>query len=390
MLRASDFSYSATATATDVRMPSTAVLGISSADRHLRVAPTGIEVPEWDPLVTYDVDDEVRQGANYFRSLITANIGNDPLLTLDSDWVAIDEPVGYVSRGSRGTPFDFTINNRGQLLNGFFTRCAVTEFSFTYAIPTITARNNRLCIKVRPNNTGSVLTFFPSIANGFYTVAQLAAAIQVAVRATNASMAGFTMTVDAPSGSFLAASNNTTTFAFVPVNALNPASGITGVLRSQYNAGRTQLFDQIGGAVGSGTLSSEYTLATSVQLATPYLLSTKFIDVVCAKLTANQASRDGSTSAQPRDILCRIYLEAEQEELNPEALGSQPFRVYRDFANPKQIAWDPAVPIAGLEFQLFDDQGFALSTYNAPSTTSLVFNDKDQPDWAMSLLCSEN
>lgn len=388
-----DYGYSSTSTGTDIRVASTAVLGISSADRHVGPAQTinPVAVPEWNVAVTYDVNDIVRQGPDYFISLVSANIGNDPDLTLGTSWDITDEPVGYVSRPGAGSPFNFTITNRGQLLNGFFTRIAVSEFSFIWGIPTITERNNKFCLKYSSLGVGPVRTLFFTVPNGFYTLTTLAAAIQTLVQA-NINLSSFTITANTATGEFLAQTNTATTFAFVPVNAANPASGLTGDMRTQYLAGRTQLFDMMAWRVGTGTLATptpEYTLSAVQRSGVSSLLSTKFVDVVCAKLTANQASRDGSTNGQPRDILCRLYLEANANPADiPSELGAEPFRVYRDFANPKVIGWEPSVPVAGLEFQLYDDQGFPLSTYSS-STTALVYNDADQPDWECSLLCSE-
>ena len=432
------------ATGVDIRPPATAVLGVSSMDRHPQPAPTtypawnaatvykigdrvsfgGLPyqalvgntnvtptgnpltweliqptspLPPWNIATTYDTGDMVSYNDESYISLVAANVGNDPLLTLGTSWDLIDSPFEFRVRTGPGTPFAFQINTQQPLLSGYFTRLAVTEMSLVYALPTITYRNNKIGIKYNTAAGQPTFTRYLTIPSGWYSVTQLANELQTQVRSATG-ITAFTVTVNVPSslnenaGVFQCASNGLQQFAFIPVNPLDPAAGMTGaaysVIRTQYLQGRQQLFDQLGFAPNTGTLATQYNLATQYTTGVVSLLSTKFIDVLCSKLTANQNTRDGDTSQRPRDILCRLYLEAQAESLNPENLGSQPFRVYREWSFPKQIAWSPDVTIGGLEFQLVDDQGFALSTYETAAVVGYL-NDNQQPDWNMTLLASE-
>lgn len=432
------------ATGVDIRNPATAVLGISSADRHpppspttypawsastaykigdrvsfgglpyqalianTNVIPSGFPLtweliqptsplPPWDVLTTYDTGDMVSYNNDSYISLVAANVGNDPLLTLGTSWDLIDSPYEFRTRTGQGNPYNFQISTQQPLLSGYFTRVAITEMSFVYALPTITFRNNKICIKYNAGVGTPTFTRYVTIPSGWYSVTQLANELQTQVRAVTG-IAAFTVTVNVPSslnenaGVFQCASNGVQQFAFTPVNPLDPAAGMTGaaysVIRTQYLAGRQQLFDQLNFAPGTGTLATQYTLSTVYTTGVVSLLSTKFVDVLCAKLTANANTRDGDTSQRPRDVLCRLYLEAAAESLNPENLGSQPFRVYREWTFPKQIAWDPEVSIGGLEFSLVDDQGFPLGTYETAAVVGYL-NDAQAPDWNMTLLASE-
>ena len=431
------------ATGVPIRPPSTAILGISSADRHVSVstvsypqwsastayligsrvtyggipyqaiaastnqAPPNVlywEVvlpttpyPAWDIATTYEIGDLVSYNDVSYISLVAVNVGNDPLLTLGTSWDETDGPYQFRTRTGRGSPFAFSISTQQPLLSGYFTRIAVTELEFTYALPPISPRNSKIGIKYNTGVGTPVSTRYLTIPSGFYTPAQLAAALQAQVIA-NTSLSAFTATINVPSslnenaGVLLCQSNTTSQFAFVPVNPLDPASGMTAapfsVLRTQYLQGRKQLYDQLNFAPNVGTIAGEYTLSTIVTTGPVSLLSTSFVDFVVPRLTANANTRDGDTSKAPRDLLCRVYLEAIADALNPENLGSQPFRVYREWSFPKQIGWDPEAQIGGLDFQLVDDQGFPLGTYDSSAVVGYL-NDSQQPDWNLTLLATE-
>lgn len=393
-----------TTSGVDIRQPSTALFGVSSADRFRTpdlIASDFAPYPTWDPLVTYEIGDKVQQGEDFYVSITSANLGNDPDLTLATNWDYTDPPVSYVSRPGNTSPFAFTLQSNQNFLTGYFTRLALTEITFTWAIPTITARNNYLGIKY---NTGTgIQTRTLTIPSGWYSLAALAAAVQAAVRAIAGNPLGaFTCTVNQDIGSFTAATNSAATFSFVPNNpysAILGGAGSNPLTKAQPD--RIQLYDMMNWASGVGTTSTTYTLATSQTSGVASLLSTKFVDIVCERLTVNQSTRDGDTGSRPRDVLARLYLTDTNNSagapmisggttaVNAAAsLGSQPFNLYKEYGFPKQIAWDPNCPIGNLVFALYDDQGFPLTTMQT-NATNAQFDDKNMPDWSFTLLASE-
>jgi hypothetical protein len=122
------------------------------------------------------------------------------------------------------------------------------------------------------------------------------------------------------------------------------------------------------------------------------MLSTPFIDVTCDGLTYNQSLKDGDTGQINRTMLTRIFLTPESFTGNMANLGSAPILVHRQFSFPKQIKWNPNQPIGNLRFQVYDSQGYLLSTYEGLSgeaTNPVTHWDSDMGDWNMTLLVSE-
>ena len=287
----------------DIRVPSTALLGISSIDR--------------------------------YTNLAEKNAGS--LLGPDK------------------SPFNVTITRNQPILSGFFTRIAVTEFMLRWYMPTVTANNNRIRIRYRVGGVapGVIYTItLPStgISTGatWYNPTTLAAALQALIRTATGNV-GFTLIADANTGIFSANSNNTDTFVFSPL-----------VDTSYPN--RTTLFEMMNW--GGQEASPVFTVSQTSGV--PSMLRTQFIDVVCNQLTANQSVKDSDSGNISRDVLCRIYLTNEGITNNPAFnLGTQPFVIHRQFSDPKQIRWLNNMNIGGvLTFELFDDQGYPLESGN--------------------------
>jgi hypothetical protein len=122
------------------------------------------------------------------------------------------------------------------------------------------------------------------------------------------------------------------------------------------------------------------------------LLSTPFVDIVCDGLTYCQSLKDGDSGDINRTMLCRLYLTPDAFTGNMANLGSNPILIHRTFPFPKQIRWLPNQPIGNLRFQVFDSQGYLLTTNEGvfgTATNPPTYYDSDQGDWSMSLLVSE-
>ena len=122
------------------------------------------------------------------------------------------------------------------------------------------------------------------------------------------------------------------------------------------------------------------------------MLSTPFVDIVCDQLTQNQNLNDSDTGDIARTMLCRLYLTPDAFTGNLANLGHNPILIHRCFPFPKQIRWSPNQPIGNLRFQVYDSQGYILTTFEGLTgsmTNPPNFYDSDMGDWSMTLLVSE-
>lgn len=324
---------------------------------------------------------------------VTTRPSSTSLLTIDSE----DRYDGNY-RNSRGgrfgndpniTPYDFTINKQESLMNGFFTRIAVTEVVMNWTIPNINKKSNQMDVKYT-DSLGNVLLATITVPVGFYTPKQLAAIIQGLVRTgTGGNLLNFVMTYGA---------NNLPTFTYTSGASVSP-SGVAlqplpyNSTTYPYPNTTKQLFDVLGFTNGNAAL----TLGT-IGGITSYAQWCRYVDIVSPQMTYNQPLKDNSTQPVSRDALCRVYLDQVSGSFNANKVapnedafvptGTQPFVIYHDYAHPKQINWTPNQPVGQLTFQVYDDTGALLSeVVSASSFTGAIATGGD---WSMTLQVSEN
>jgi hypothetical protein len=284
------------------------------------------------------------------------------------------------------TPYNFSITRNQSILNGFLSRVAVTEINFPWAIPNINVKTRSILYSYQPFNQ-PVTTGTINLSIGFYTPTQLAAAFQAAVIAQAGAVA-FTMAYgddntnfgSEPSFSYNAGGGGETpnTIAFFPLP--------TNTAAYPYPDQTKQLFDVLG---FNTTFNSELAPFAQTNRYT-YCQAIRYVDIVCPQLTYNQALKDTMSQNVARDSLCRVYLGDANipgnVDLASDAFcppGCQPFTIYRNFSNPKQIQWLGNQPVPGkLDFQVYDDTGALLS--ESIGTDGLAL------DWSMTLLVTEN
>ena len=272
------------------------------------------------------------------------------------------------------SPYMFNIVKNQALLNGFFKRIALTEIVFPYYVPNINSRTDT--INVSDNGGAFAAVTIP--AAGFYSPSALAAILQTQLRTATANAS---LTVAYIEGRFVIATNTADTIAF--------ARGNYGGLGARIN--QFQLFDLL-------NMGPQNTIqSTSQTTGVTRCRYTEYIDIVSSQLTYNQKLKDASSDKIVRDVLARIYLETEDNLIQPywngttevisqnDIPGTYPFTINRKFPMPKQIRWDETQPLGNVTFEVYDDKGELLSSYlgaNAPDYT--------MPDWRFSLLVSEN
>ena len=286
-------------------------------------------------------------------------------------------PVGATGVNASISPYNFTLNSNQNLLSGYFTRIGVTELDFTWCIPTITSdRNDSIIISFRPGGIGAITNYTITLPAGWYTPTTLATALQAAIRSATGSTT-FTMVYNStadPSYNYVfrAASGNADTFEFSRFGAGSDGNRITLFEMMNWNPATT-----------------DAVLATSEISGVPTMLNTPFVDFVCAGLTQNQGLRDGDTGEITRSIITRLYLFPDGYTGDPALIGSQPFRIVKQFSNPKEIKWSANQPIGNLTFQVFDSQGCPLGTRTGVALNGDAIFDANKVGWNMSLLVSE-
>lgn len=290
----------------------------------------------------------------------------------------VDSADRYASVQDRAagttSPYQFNIVKNQALLNGFFKRIALTEVVFPYYIPNINSRTDS--INVSENGGAFSTVTIPTL--GFYSPSALATILQTQLITATANPA---LTVVYSNGRFVISTNTADTIAF--------ARGNYGGLGARIN--QFQLFDLLN-MTPQNTIQS-----TSQTTGVTRCRYTEYIDIVSSQLTYNQKLKDASSERIVRDILARVYVETEDNLIQPywngtteiitrnDIPGTYPFTITRKFPMPKQIRWDDTQPLGNVSFEVYDDKGELLSSY-----LGAQFPDYTMPDWRFSLLVSEN
>jgi len=241
-----------------------------------------------------------------------------------------------------GTAWDFTIQKKQSILNGFFTRIGATEVVLEWDKYNIVTGKNDTLIFAQSAAPNSVTVELPE---GFYTVAEV---LDASVTQLNAATTAGRYAVERVGGLYGIVDTTTITF-----------TGVTGTLAPQMN------FAVAGDAV----------LPVAPDLR-PY----RYIDFISTQLTYNQNLKDATTNVSDQNVLVRWYMSFDNPVPSdqygfPILMGYQPFYLRRLYNPPKQIAWENNMPIGQLGFQVVDHTG-AVITGNG--------------DWLMTLQVSEN
>lgn len=285
------------------------------------------------------MDTEPGDTGQAIRMPATAN------LLLDSvDRYNDGDLTGWI-RGADPPGNSFTIQRGKALLNGYFTRVAISQISLDYAVPTVLAPsetwdgNNQF----RITNTVSAVTSTITIDEGYYTAASLAAEIQVKLRASAAGSALSTCAIDPLTQKVVITSGGDAGVIF----ALPPAVG-----RLEERTYRLLGFNGAGQAtIGPGITATR----------TPYLSYTTYVDIRSEALTSFQRVKDADSAYYDKTaLIARVFLVPGNSVTPSNALSQAPVTVTVDYATPKQCKWSPNQAIFNLDFQVYDDQGQLL------------------------------
>ena len=325
-------------------------------------------------------------------NVFTSRLSSTAILAIDSEdrYRNYDEAT-TISDLNR-SPYSFSINKPSSLMNGFFTRLGVTEVVFPFVIPNINVNTNRIVFawyNAGVFQAAQILT----MPIGFYTPAQIASELQTQIRAINPLLNAFTMTYGVQTVGLTAPTQrpifeyNAVTAGITVFFTKIPAAGVPSPIRDRT---KKQLFNLLGFTAINGTAPPG--LASGFGLDT-YCQATRYLDIVCSQLTANQSLKDTMTQSVARDVLARVYLgdaQGVQSTVLPSSStfcppGCMPTTIYKNYSQPKQIQWIPNQPVPGfLQFDVYDDNGQPL----ADTMPSYALGNG--ANWSMTMLVTEN
>ena len=241
------------------------------------------------------------------------------------------------------TSANWTLNLKQPVLNGYFTRLALTQIQFQWNLPTIIEGVNDK-IDVQWLGTGAGNSDVVTLTPGFYTPTELATEIEDSITATtNGTTAAFTCTW---TGVYFQMRCGTAgwncLFNVYPANT-DPEAEV-------FN----RLLFTIGG------LGDD--LTNGFDTAPPPMVYTRYIDIVSDRLTKYQRVKDSSSSpySVQQAIIARIYPCPPNQTLNesqPGQVFAQPWIMTIDYNTPKHIKWSPQEALHNFDIRLIDEFG---------------------------------
>lgn len=308
--------------------------------------------------------------------------------------------AGPILLNSAQSGTNVRIDNGRALVNGYFSRLAITQMNLNYRVPTVVSGvNDFLFFKTfAPGATLRTIT----IPQGYYTYASMASTLQSLMLA--------------------AAPELGVGFAVTPPNTLNPATVATALVQgftfNTNNAGITMLF-LYGGAPGT-SLSGQVRVAKTFRMlgvnrpllgytpdfnttgqptadGTPYqaatggvpnFLPTDYVDVVSQNLTNYKDAKDTNTTIQaPAAVLARIYLtecplnwasSTNGVPVDATVMGFTSMSFCKTWQNPNWCQWSPNQTINYIDVRLLDMWGeplFWTSSYPTEWSATITLTE---------------
>jgi len=317
-------------------------------DSHKKIVAHSIDMAQVNPMS----DDKVM----VIREPSTANLYID---SQDRADISGNIPV-YVTYPS---PWNFTIQRNSSILNGFFTRIAVPEMVLDWQEPNINYGDGTSSVlfsnfQLLINN----VLYTYNLPLGFYNVTQFWSLL-----------GSLTPSPSLPGATVI-------TFGYTTYGTIILSATISGT------AVPIRVYPS---ALSQNCFTNQSSLGNNWYIGGIDLRYVKYIDFVCNNLTYTQKLKDASTSRTSRDVLARWYMEWDYPptyDANgyPILMGYTPFAARRQFNMPKQIRWEPNLPIGNLQFECYTPFGQILANNNVNP-----YGNAKNSGWRMSLKVSE-
>jgi hypothetical protein len=322
-----------------------------------------------------------------------------------------------------GTYNDAQFNAKNQnLVQGQIHSMSVNEVNFPYDIPNVQEGFNSFSLDYL-DPTGAASVFLqPTVPPGFYTGAELAAAVTNAIEEAGAYNKDPNDVLNPIQAAYLPTCEYdavTNRFKFVVPTAYAPAFpymqfdsswtfpkaeapqnrvqegslgkdllSIMGFVRNvtnQYNNGIQEpdpdlpagaLLPGSYPSMGLNDLENDIYDVDVVGGSAP-LAFTQYIDVCSPQLCKFQEFPGGSTTnlARRGNLICRLYVSNNIAVTADGAVeGTRPFVINRQFQNARIMKWTTGNSVGQMDIQLYDDAGVPLVTTWAPRPYQITFN----------------
>lgn len=276
---------------------------------------------------------------------------------------------------------NMTIQSSRPLVYGYFGRIALTQFCLKFMVPTIRAGyNDVFSIALATSAGGPVFASANvTIPEGYYNLTQLAAMLQVQLRAANLTLNTCTVIAPRAAGNesgdgFLFNTGSGVVFMAVVLATGTTEATLLQRLRCLRTLGFTRPMlgypDVNNGAQTSGAPTYYVQAAGSA----PNLLPTDYVDVVSTALTNYKDAKDANSSvASPGAVMGRIWLtEGTTNQSSSPAdavdVGGSPITVTKSWSNPNWSQWSPNQTINAIDIRLLDMYGDTLPWSSVNST----------------------
>jgi len=280
------------------------------------------------------------------------------------------------------------IQTKTNLLYGYFSRVALTQFNLSWRVPTVVAGYNDL-LSVFNGSTTTILTIPP----GYYSVSTLQLTLQNLLRTVSGLSTLSISTIDTQTNAVGAAvevgwtiTTNGSPMAFSyagtsdgQADQIGRANRLIGVNRAA--AGFTP--DILTSSVTSIVVNP----ATSFTMGVPNFRYTDYVDIVSQSLTNYKDTKDANSAiSAPAGVIGRIWLT--EYPLSGQTTGNAwpqdgmwgmgPMTFTKNWIHPNWSQWSPNQAISSVDISLVDMFGFPLpwtSTLNTEWSATLTVTE---------------
>jgi len=269
---------------------------------------------------------------------------------------------------------NMTIQSSRPLAYGYFGRVALTQFFLKYQQPTIrTGYNDVFSIALATSPAGPVFASANvTIPQGYYNPINLAAELQVQLRAANLALNSATVIAPFQAGNLNNDGFLVNTGSGVVYMAVILATGVTEAvqlqrLRCLRTLGFTRPMLGYPDVNTGGQTSGVPTYYLQASGTAPNLLPTDYVDIVCTALTNYKDAKDANSSvASPGAVMGRIWLtegttNQSWSPADPTNVGGESITVTKSWSSPNWSQWSPNQTINAIDIRLLDMWGDTIN-----------------------------